>query len=293
MRNMWVFISVTLLACFKDSLPQLNVCGRRHLNARIVGGEDAPKEAWPWTVSLHSPRYNGHFCGGSLISSEWVLSAAHCFSSVITSSVLVYLGRRTQQGVHDHEVNRTISELFIHPSYSSDYYNNDIALLHLSASVSFNKYIRPVCLAAENSSFPSGTSSWITGWGQTAAGVNLSHPRTLQQTVVPVVINSDCNNLLGATITDNMMCAGLLQGGKDTCQGDSGGPMVSRQCSVWVQSGIISKGHDCGQPYEPGVYTRVSQYQNWIMRSINQNLPGFITFNPLNSCFSVSQSTHL
>nr|XP_021326346.1 trypsin-3-like [Danio rerio] len=123
--------------------------------------------------------------------------------------------------------------------------------------------------------------------------VNLSHPRTLQQTVVPVVINSDCNNLLGATITDNMMCAGLLQGGKDTCQGDSGGPMVSQQCSVWVQSGIISKGHDCGQPYEPGVYTRVSQYQNWIMSSINQNLPGFITFNPLNSCFSVSQSTHL
>ncbi|XP_051740874.1 serine protease 27-like [Ctenopharyngodon idella] len=287
---MWRLTCMALLICGKGCLSHLNVCGRPRLKTRIVGGVDAPEGAWPWQVSLHSPKYKGHFCGGSLISSEWVLSAAHCFASVSTTNLLVYLGRRTQQGDHDHEISSSVSTLVIHPSYNSDTYNNDIALLHLSSSVNFTNYIRPVCLAAENSIFPSGTSSWITGWGQTAAGVNLSYPGTLQETVVPVVINSQCNDLLGAgVITDNMMCAGLLQGGKDTCQGDSGGPLVSQQCSVWVQSGIISRGHDCGQPNEPGVYTRVSQYQQWIMTSTGQNLPGFVTFNPLHSCSTATQ----
>ncbi|KAG1939193.1 tryptase-like isoform X2 [Pimephales promelas] len=282
---------MALLICVKGCHSHLNVCGRHHpLKTRIVGGVDANEGAWPWQVSLHSPKYKGHFCGGSLISSEWVLSAAHCFAGVNTSSLVVYLGRMTQQGVHAHEISRNVSTLVIHPDYSSDTYNNDIALLHLSSSVNFTNYIRPVCLAAEDSIFPSGTNCWITGWGQTASGVNLFYPGTLQETVVPVIINSECNDLLGAgVITDNMMCAGLQQGGKDTCQGDSGGPMVSQQCSVWIQSGIISRGHDCGQPNEPGVYTRVSRYQQWITTSTGPNLPGFATFNPLNSCSTASQ----
>ncbi|XP_058623628.1 serine protease 27-like isoform X2 [Onychostoma macrolepis] len=288
---MWRLTYVAMLViCVKDCLSHLNVCGHAPLYPRVVGGTDAHEGAWPWMVSLHSPKYKGHFCGGSLISSGWVLSAAHCFSSVNTFSIIVYLGRRRQQGDHGHELSRSVNTLLIHPSFNSDTYNNDIALLRLSSSVNFTNYIRPVCLAAESSDFPSGTSSWITGWGQTASGVNLSYPGTLQETVVPVVINSECNNLLGANlVTDNMLCAALLQGGKDTCQGDSGGPMVSQQCSVWVQSGIISRGHDCGQPSEPGVYTRVSQYQQWITTSIGKNLPGFVIFNPQISCSSASQ----
>ncbi len=87
-------------------------------------------------------------------------------------SIFVYLGRRTQQGDHGHEISRSVNTLLIHPSYNSNTYNDDIALLRLSSSVNFTNYIRPVCLAAENSDFPSGTSSWITGWGQTASGGN-------------------------------------------------------------------------------------------------------------------------
>lgn len=75
-----------------------------------------------------------------------------------------------------------------------------------------------------------------------------------------------------------MICAGLIQGGKDSCQGDSGGPLVNKQNSVWIQSGIVSFGTGCAAPNFPGVYSRVSEYQNWIKEQITTNQPGFIKF---------------
>uniref|UniRef100_A0A672Q4Y6 Peptidase S1 domain-containing protein n=1 Tax=Sinocyclocheilus grahami TaxID=75366 RepID=A0A672Q4Y6_SINGR len=267
----------------------LIVCGQAPLNTRIVGGVNTPDGSWPWQVSMHSPLYGGHFCGGSLINNEWVLTAAHCLPDVSASSLHVYLGRRTQQGVNTNEISRNVRTIIVHSSYNSNTNNNDIALLRLSSTVTFNNYIRPVCLAAQNSVFPSGTSSWITGWGDVQSGVSLPSPGILQETMVPVVNNVQCNTLLGSgSVTSNMMCAGLTQGGKDTCQGDSGGPMVSQQCSVWVQSGITSWGYGCAHPNSPGVYTSVSRYQNWITNNIGQNLPGFVTFSPPNSCSSAS-----
>ncbi|XP_057193678.1 serine protease 27-like [Triplophysa rosa] len=289
--KMWRFTCTTLvlLICVKGSQSQSNVCGRAPLNTRIVGGVDATDGSWPWQVSLHSSTYGGHFCGGSLINNEWVLTAAHCLSGVTTSSIHVYLGRKTQQEVNVHEVSRTVSSLIIHTAYSSITNDNDIALLRLSSPVTFTDYIRPVCLASQNSVFASGTSSWITGWGDILNGVSLPAPLALQETVVPVVPNIQCNFLLGAgSVTNNMMCAGYVQGGKDTCQGDSGGPMVSQLCSKWVQSGITSWGYGCADPNSPGVYTRVSQYQSWITNIIRQNLPGFVFFNPPSYCSSSS-----
>ncbi|KAK1794328.1 hypothetical protein P4O66_011214, partial [Electrophorus voltai] len=93
----------------------------------------------------------------------------------------------------------------------------------------------------------------------------LPFPETLQEVNVPVVGNRQCGCLYGVgMITDNMICAGPLQGGLDSCQGDPVGPMVSRQGSVWIQSGIVSFGFGCAQPNFPGIYTRVSSYQSWI-----------------------------
>ncbi|XP_051997240.1 trypsin-like [Xyrauchen texanus] len=292
--KMWrlMCVNFVLLICVKGSLSQLNVCGLAPLNTRIVGGVNAPEGTWPWQVSLHSSTYGGHFCGGSLINSEWVLTAAHCMPGISVSTLRVYLGRRTQQGVNTHETSRNVRTIIKHPSYNSNTYNNDITLLRLSSPVTFTDYIRPVCLAAQTSVFAAGTSSWITGWGDVTAGVSLPAPGILQETVVTVVDSSKCNNLLGAgSVTNNMICAGLLQGGKDTCQGDSGGPMVSQQCSVWVQSGITSWGYGCADPNSPGVYTRVSQYQSWITTTIGQNRVGFVTFRPPNSCTSASQTS--
>ncbi|XP_073708658.1 serine protease 27-like [Garra rufa] len=282
-------VSLALLLCVQGSLSQLNVCGQAPLNSRIVGGVDAAEGSWPWQVSLHSTNYGGHFCGGSLISSEWVLTAAHCLPGVTAPSLRVYLGRRIQQGINSHEVSRNVTKIIKHLAYDSNTNNNDIAVLRLSAPVTFTNYIRPVCLAAQGSVFPAGTSSWITGWGDIQSGVSLPSPGILQETTVPVVANDQCNTLLGSgSVTNNMMCAGLIEGGKDTCQGDSGGPMVIKQCSVWIQSGITSWGYGCADPKAPGVYARVSQYQTWITNNIGQNLPGFVTYNPTTTCQSGS-----
>uniref|UniRef100_A0A7N8X068 Peptidase S1 domain-containing protein n=1 Tax=Mastacembelus armatus TaxID=205130 RepID=A0A7N8X068_9TELE len=241
------------------------VCGTSPINNKIVGGEDASPGSWPWQVSLH--KSGRHACGGSLINREWVMSAAHCFSS--TNRWQVFLGRQNQEGKNPNEVSRTVDRIILYPSYESNTDNNDIALLRLSSPVQFTDYIRPVCLAASGSVFNNGTVSWVTGWGLCSLfSVPLPPPQTLQ-----------CNCLLGVgRVTDNMICAGALAGGKDSCQGDSGGPMVSKQGSIWIQSGIVSFGFGCARPNLPGVYSRVSRYESWINSHISTDKPGFVKF---------------
>ncbi|XP_048017521.1 chymotrypsinogen A-like [Megalobrama amblycephala] len=267
-----------ILLSIAGSLCQLDVCGRASLNVRIVGGEDATEGEWPWQVRIHAHKY---LCGGTLINKDWVLSAAHCFkNSSNVSDPVMYLGRLKQSGSNPHEIIRTASRIIRHPNYNSSTFNNDIALIQLSSSVTFSDYIKPVCLAAAGSVFSAGTDSWVTGWGRLQYN-DTKLPDTLQEVMIPIVNNTDCDNAYGGGITNNMICAGLLnQGGKGSCLGDSGGPMVSKKDSLWIQSGIVSfgKSNGCAQPEYPGVYTRVSQYQNWIESYMSSNPPGFVEF---------------
>ncbi|XP_020310940.2 serine protease 27 [Oncorhynchus kisutch] len=281
MESGWVLCAIVFaLTCMgKGGHSQANVCGIASLNTKIVGGQDAAAGSWPWQASLH--RFNSHFCGGSLINKEWVLTAAHCFPSTSTSDLLVYLGRQNQQSINSNEVSQTVSQIICNPNYNSATSDNDICLLKLSSPVTFTDYIQPVCLAADDSTYYAGTDSWVTGWGDINSGVPLPSPGTLQEVTVPVVGNRECSCLYAgfSSITNNMICAGLLSGGKDSCQGDSGGPMVSKQGLVWIQSGVVSFGQGCAVANFPGVYTRVSQYQTWINSQISTDMPGFVTFS--------------
>ncbi|CAL8271504.1 unnamed protein product [Lota lota] len=281
LKVLWVAV---LLLLVQEAYSQLNVCGRPPLNTRIVGGVDAPPGSWPWQASLQRP---SHFCGGSLINNEWVLTAAHCFPTNDTTNLKVILGRQTQGGPNPNEVSRTVTKITCHPDYNSGTSDNDMCLLKLSSSVSFTDYIMPVCLAAEGSTFNTGTISWVTGWGTTASGGSVAN--ILQEVDVPIVGNRQCNCNYGeGSITNNMICAGLSAGGKDSCQGDSGGPLVSKQGQQWVLSGVVSFGEGCALPNFPGVYARVSRYQTWINSLITTNQPGFVSFSSTGTDSDVS-----
>ncbi|KAF5903224.1 transmembrane protease serine 9-like, partial [Clarias magur] len=176
------------------------------------------------------------------------------------NQVTVKLGLYSLAGSNPNNVSRSLSAVFIHPAYNNKTMDNDLSLLQLSATVSFSNYITPVCLAATGSTFNNGTLTWVTGWGNTGNGVSLPSPGELQEVQVPIIGNRMCSCLNGVgTINNDMLCAGFLQGGKDSCQGDSGGPLVIKQGSQWIQAGIVSFGYQCALPNHPAVVCGIAQ----------------------------------
>lgn len=228
---------------------------------RIIGGTDASSGAYPWMVSIQSG--GQHFCGGSLIADQWVLTAAHCVEDQQASRVQVAVGEHDLNNNKDGAQNRQVSKIIIHPQRQRNGEDHDIALLKLDKAVS-GKTVTQATAALTNG-LASGTTLVVMGWGnQSTTGEKFPH--TLNEVQVPLVSNATCKqNYAGRNeITDNMICAGFPQGGKDSCQGDSGGPLVYQQNGQWHQVGIVSFGEGCAQPNYPGVYARVANYNDWV-----------------------------
>ncbi|XP_074519867.1 LOW QUALITY PROTEIN: chymotrypsin-like protease CTRL-1 [Halichoeres trimaculatus] len=260
----------------------LEDCGVAPLNTKIVGGENATAGSWPWQVSVHFRLgvFQEHICGGTLISDQWVLTASHCILTIEPSVWLLYFGRETQSGPNVHEVNRTVSQVIMHPDYNNTLFNNDVALMKLSSPVNYTDYIRPICLASSGSQFHNSTSCWATGWGRLGKDEPNEAFNFLQEVEIPVIGNKQCtcNYIVepAANITTQMICAG--QENKGACQGDSGGPLQCKQGSRWIQAGVTSYGVPCALAGFPEVYARVSEFQTWITDNVAGANVSFVTY---------------
>uniref|UniRef100_A0A3Q2DFM7 Peptidase S1 domain-containing protein n=1 Tax=Cyprinodon variegatus TaxID=28743 RepID=A0A3Q2DFM7_CYPVA len=234
------------------SLVFVTDCGARPALGfqRIIGGVTARRGEWPWIGSLQYQRQ--HRCGTTLIHSKWLLSAAHCFNGL--GSVL-----RSGSGALVIPIQRVI----IHPAFNKNNMDHDVALLELTEPAPASYTIQPACLPSPVHQFHEDSECYITGWGSMKEGGSLTN--LLQKAAVNIIKQKDCQQAYGNVLTPNMMCAGLMEGGRDSCLGDSGGPLTCRHHSgQWFIAGVTSWGHGCGRSGFPGVYTRVTSVRKWI-----------------------------
>jgi len=234
---------------------------RPHGWEKIVGGEEATPHEFPWIVDM---RRGGHYCGGSIISEEWVMTAAHCSTAAPSNYELVAGDHHIGQ-TEGTEQRRQVVRIIRHPRYGNTniQYENDIALMKVDTPFQFNQYVQPAPIP--DMTFEPTERAVVAGWGALTEGGG--SPVVLYKVEVPVVSDTSCAGSYGAgSIADSMICAG--EGGKDSCQGDSGGPMMCERNGVNYLCGIVSWGLGCARPGYPGVYTEVSYFDEWAQEAI-------------------------
>eukprot|EP00035_Acanthoeca_spectabilis_P015527 m.310432 g.310432 ORF g.310432 m.310432 type:complete len:573 (+) comp16378_c0_seq12:780-2498(+) len=252
-------------------------------HGRIVNGDDANSDAWPWFVSLQTTG-GFHFCGGSLVAGDVVMTAAHCVAGESPSSMRVVIGAHNLDAANHGGIVGQVQSITSHPQYNDGTLVNDIALIKLTACTSVQPI--PWDTRSESQLFADfqaaggaqGGLAAIIGLGALSSGG--SSPRILQEARQTVMTHAACQSAFGNTNIDaaSMICGSTSQPGAgfgdntnnvDTCQGDSGGPFVTPNPNFaggWLLTGLTSWGFGCADA-TPGVYCRVSNYagaNGWI-----------------------------
>uniref|UniRef100_A0A4X2M6R0 trypsin n=1 Tax=Vombatus ursinus TaxID=29139 RepID=A0A4X2M6R0_VOMUR len=223
----------------------------------IVGGYTCEKNSLSYQVSLN---VGYHICGGSLINRKWVLSAAHCYRLLGENDIRVPEGN--EQFIH-------AAKVILHPGFNRKTMDNDIMLIKLKTPAILSRQVAPIALP--HSCASTGTRCLISGWGNTLShgGESHCHLDDIKKPRIQMLLLIFTSYVASypRRVTKNMVCAGFLEGRKDTCQGDSGGPLV---CNGELQ-GIVSWGSGCAVKNKPGVYTKVCNYVDWIKETIVAN----------------------
>jgi len=240
---------------------------------RIVGGVEARPGSHPWIVSLQQGE--SHFCGGTLIAPNVVITAAHCVADGAPDRIVA--------GAHDHysSLNKNVqisrpARVQHHQRYNDVTTMNDIAVITLAKPFTINAFVQPACLPEPGETVADGTVGTVAGWGLTREG-GYDTSSILMQVGIPAMPHASCARQYssqGIAIDQNaMLCGGYPQGGKDSCQGDSGGPFVFKGTKGYTLHGVVSFGIGCARAGSPGVYAKVVSYLPWIKQTVT-NLSG-------------------
>jgi secreted trypsin-like serine protease len=271
----------------------------------ITGGKTSAEGSWPWQVRLlQTFDTQTGFCGGSLITDQWVLTAAHCLvdDGKAIESVVVGYGSNLQSKLQM----IGSAKVFVHPDYL-DGYVADVGLIKLEKPIPNAQWIEIATKATEDKLLKPGAKLTVTGWGALwdfagfeesaylKSGLKMASPRALlsggelqspdqlREVEIPMIDSDECKQSYeafgdavaksGYTIAPTEICAGAPEGAKDSCYGDSGGPLVvpADNPQGYIQVGIVSWGVQCGNPALPGVYTRISALYDWIKKTVVSN----------------------
>nr|API81376.1 venom toxin [Hemiscorpius lepturus] len=258
------------------------VCGKRERSAAsrqpvIAGGWISQPSAWPWVVAILTSnlRVEKFLCGGTMVSTKYILTAAHCFRRNGVDQNRIPVARfiiRVGSNENDQGQAHRIKKIMIHEQYRVGQHYNDIAIIEVNEPIVLSFFVRTICLPSSELQGRRmvGHEVVVVGWGdQSFGGIR---DNKLREVNISVLDREQCNNAYSTLasrsipkgVTSQFICAGDPEGGKDACQADSGGPLMMPSSSEWTIVGIVSFGYGCAQRGFPGVYTKVSAYLNWI-----------------------------
>ncbi|XP_046694361.1 coagulation factor VIIi isoform X2 [Silurus meridionalis] len=279
----------------KSCVPQVKYpCGKAPLQLthsvfpRAVGGNQCPKGHCPWQVLL---TYDGkNLCGGVLVDTKWILTAAHCVYNRDVKHLKVITGEHNIDMVDGNEQTFSVSLAVIHESYNPASGDSDLALLELSKPATLSNYTVPICLP--NSDFAkmeldAARFHVVSGWGRhTEGGNNPSNQSfrnlspVLRMLTVPFLPKPECTIKSGVNVTDNMLCAGYFEGSQESCRGDDGSPLTTQYKDTHFLTGIVSWGKGCDNPGYYTIYTKVANFLDWIQHAMaTQTAKDSFSFN--------------
>ncbi|CAK9821368.1 Clotting factor G beta subunit [Anthophora retusa] len=243
------------------------VCGVGR-KTRIVGGNMTSVYEYPWIVSMS--KQGTFYCAGSLITRRHILTAAHCLEGFEKRNIKLVLADSDRPNIDKSAIIRRIKSVIIHEDFHTYTFNNDIAIIEMDRPVDVNGIVRTACLPEDKAIDYTGATATVVGWGRTGETQPVSDE--LRKVNLPILSQEECDQAgyQKNRITENMFCAGYLEGELDACFGDSGGPLHVKGTFGHLEViGIISWGRGCARPNFPGIYTKLTNYLGWLKDNLD------------------------